>query len=358
MRVVYTSLKMCVLAVAASMLLLAAAGCGRTAEKAGSKYVIVTLRGPSSMGMVHMIDSLANAPRSAFEIQIVSEPMQARKMMIDGTADFAVLPTTMGAAMYNKGLGYRLVAVPVWGSLYLFGNDGGSESSLSSGNGHSGKSRVNAAHGGIESISDLKGRRIYVMAKGMTPDLLLRYVLKENGIDPDRDVTLDYSFPTHIDLANAVAAGRASLGVVSEPYVSMVIGKNPKVRAIIDLSAEWDKIQGVPIAETALMGRDSVLRGNPRMVEKLIEAYRSSSRWANANLDSAARLIVKYGILQDTLAARRAIPRSNLRVEVAGSIERSVTDYLKVFYDMDPEAIGGKMPDSDFFYSMNETTLN
>lgn len=323
------------LATVALGVMLMASGCARGAKSGNAKYVIVTLRGPSSMGMVHLMDSLEKASHNPFEIQIVSEPMQARKMMIDGTADFAVLPTTMGAAMYTKGLGYRLVAVPVWGSLYLFGNDGG-----------------------IGSIRDLKGRRIYVMAKGMTPDLLLRYLLKQNGIDPDKDVTLDYSFPTHIDLANAVAAGRAEIGVVSEPYVSMVIQKNPKVRAIIDLSAEWDKVQGVPIAETALLGKSSVLLGNPKMVEKLIAMYKSSSNWVNANPDSAARLIVRYGILQDTTAARMAIPRSNLRVEAAESIEQSVNDYLKVFYDMNPEAVGGKMPDKDFFYYSDETTLN
>ena len=411
--------------------MLAASGCARGAKSGNAKYVIVTLRGPSSMGMVHMMDSLGKASHNPFDIQIVSEPMQARKMMIDGTADFAVLPTTMGAAMYTKGLGYRLVAVPVWGSLYLFGNDGRSESattlsqsndgggksaarlsqsndgggksattlsqsndggsesatrlsqsddggsessaaalwqsndggSVSSaaaslGKERSGKSQANAVRGVIRSISDLRGRRIYVMAKGMTPDLLLRYLLKQNGIDPDKDVTLDYSFPTHIDLANAVAAGRAEIGVVSEPYVSMVIQKNPKVRAIIDLSAEWDKVQGVPIAETALLGKGSVLLGNPKMVEKLIAMYKSSSNWVNANPDSAARLIVRYGILQDTTAARMAIPRSNLRVEAAESIEQSVNDYLKVFYDMNPEAVGGKMPDKDFFYYSDETTLN
>ena len=360
-----------VTAVAVGVMLMAS-GCARGAKGGNSKYVIVTLRGPSSMGMVHMMDSLGKASHNPFDIQIVSEPMQARKMMIDGTADFAVLPTTMGAAMYAKGLGYRLVAVPVWGSLYLFGNDGGSESaatlsqrndggsasSVSSGDRHSGKPQANAARGWIGSISDLRGRRIYVMAKGMTPDLLLRYLLKQNGIDPDKDVTLDYSFPTHIDLANAVAAGLAEIGVVSEPYVSMVVQKNPKVRAIIDLSAEWNKVQGDPIAETALLGRDSVMKENPKMVEKLIAMYKSSSRWVNANPDSAARLIVKYGILQDTAAARLAIPRSNLRVEAAESIEQSVNDYLKVFYDMNPEAVGGKMPDKDFFYYSDETTLN
>ena len=172
-------------------------------------------------------------------------------------------------------------------------------------------------------------------------------------------ITKDGHFADNAYFAGNVTSGYASVNdYFSEHAAFMVVQKNPKVRAIIDLSAEWNKVQGVPIAETALLGRDSVMKENPKMVEKLIAMYKSSSRWVNANPDSAARLIVKYGILQDTAAARLAIPRSNLRVEAAESIEQSVNDYLKVFYDMNPEAVGGKMPDKDFFYYSDETTLN
>ena len=39
-------------------------------------------------------------------------------------------------------------------------------------------------------------------------------------------LTLDYRYPTHIDLANAVASGQALLRVISEPLVSQVMQKN------------------------------------------------------------------------------------------------------------------------------------
>ncbi len=43
------------------------------------------------------------------------------------------------------------------------------------------------------------------MARGMTPDVA-QYLLEKNGLDPQQDITLDYSF-SHIDLANLGAAG-------------------------------------------------------------------------------------------------------------------------------------------------------
>mgnify|MGYP002476536594 FL=1 len=184
-------------------------GCGnRSGNKSGrSVYTIAALKGPSAMGMIRMIDSLNNGTGHSLEVKILNEPLQVRKMMLDGTADFAILPTTMAAIMYNKGLKYKLVGIPVWGTLYLAGSDSG-----------------------VAGWEDLKNKRIYVMARGMTPDVMFRYLLRKNGIDPDKDVTLDYSFPTHIDLANAVAAGQAGLAIISEPLASLVIRRNKNIR--------------------------------------------------------------------------------------------------------------------------------
>lgn len=61
----------------------------------------------------------------------------------------------------------------------------------------------------------------------MTPDVLFRHLLRKNGLDPDRDLLLDYSFPTHIDLAQAVNAGQAELAVISEPLATLAIRNNP-----------------------------------------------------------------------------------------------------------------------------------
>ena len=75
------------------------------------------------MGMIRLIDSLSQGKRHSVQVKILNEPLQVRKMMIDGSADFVILPTTMAAIVYNKGLEYQLIAIPVWGTLYLFGSD-------------------------------------------------------------------------------------------------------------------------------------------------------------------------------------------------------------------------------------------
>lgn len=305
------------------------AGCRNPGKNNDGKiiYKFATLKGPSSMGMIWLIDSLNKTPDANIQIDILNEPIQVRKMLLDGTADFAILPTTMAAILYNKGLKYKLMAIPVWGTLYLFGNDTT-----------------------ISSWEDLKNKRIHVMAKGMTPDVLFRFLLQKNGINPEEDITLDYSFPTHVDLANAVAAGQAELGVISEPLVSLVMHKNKDVHPIFDLNLEWQKLQGIPVAQTSFLGKEDIFRENPKLVEQLASAYCKSTRWVNQNPDSAANLIVKYGILPDKAVALQSIPRSNLNFVRANKIQSQIEEYLKVFYDMNPEIIGGKIPDENFIY--------
>lgn len=304
-------------------------GCRNTTTKSddSSTYTIATLKGPSSMGMIRLIDSLSKMDNNSVQVKILNEPIQVRKMMIEGSADFAILPTTMAAIVYNKGLEYQLVSIPVWGTLYLVGSDST-----------------------IKSWEDLRGKRVHIMAKGMTPDVFFRFLLQKNGIDPDKDITLDYSFPTHIDLANAVAARQAEIGVISEPMVSLTMQKNKTLRRIFDLNEEWRKQEGAPIAETAFMGKKSLLQHNPLMVEKLISSYAASTKWVNQNPDSAAVLIVKYNILPDSEVAIIAIPGSNLKFVRAKEIKKQIEEYLNVFYKMNPEIIGGKIPDENFYY--------
>jgi NitT/TauT family transport system substrate-binding protein len=290
-------------------------------------YRIATLKGPSSMGMICLIDSLAGEEKPVIEVAILDEPIQVRKMMLEGSADFAVLPTNMAAIIYNKGLDYRLIAIPVWGTLYLFGSDST-----------------------ITGWNDLKGKTIHLMARGMTPDVLFRNLLLKSGIVPDEDITLDYSFPTHIDLANAVAAGRAELGVISEPLVSLVMAKNRNVKPVFDLNFEWKKFHGIPMAQTAFMVKSSLIDDNPELVEKVVNAYGHSVRRVNADPGIAAELVVKYGILPDRDLAVQSIPRSNLNFVRAKMAEKEIYNYLGIFYDMNPDIIGGKLPDENFIY--------
>lgn len=43
-------------------------------------------------------------------------------MMKQNKLDFAILPTVMAANLYNKGVHFKIVSIPIWGILYILSN--------------------------------------------------------------------------------------------------------------------------------------------------------------------------------------------------------------------------------------------
>ena len=316
-------LKFCLL----SFLLCAVAGsCLRDKRVSCDGEIIVgTLRGPSSVAMIKLMDSLGRDSSSQIRVRLFSEPMQIRKEMIEGSLDFAVLPTTMAALSYNKGMDYRVAAIPLWGSLFLCGSDTT-----------------------VRALSDLKGEKVYLMAKGMTPDILFRHLLVRSGLEPGIDVELDYRFPTHIDLANAAISGRAGMCVLTEPYLSQALNSNPRLHVLMDLDLIWQSVENCREAQTAFLCKGKLADSRRDMVEKLVNAYRTSSEWVKAHPDSAAFLCAANNINPDTISLMQSIPRTNINVVEAAMAEQDIMEYLKVFFGMSPESIGSRMPDEKF----------
>jgi NitT/TauT family transport system substrate-binding protein len=282
------------------------------------------------MAMISMIDNkpvLGEVYTTKFEIK--NEPNQVKTMIIEGIPDFAVVPTTMAALLYLRLQNYQLAAIPVWGTLYVFGSDTT-----------------------IHSWNDLKGKRVSLMGKGNTPDVLFRFLAKANGIDVEKDLQLDYSFPGHIELANAIASGISDLGVISEPMVSQVQQKNPKIKPLLDLNEEWEKHFGssIPLAQTALLVKKEFAEKHPELVEQYLAKLEESINWVNKYPNNAAALIKKYEIMPDSVTAVISIPRCNIKYALASKEKAGIQEYLKVFYTFNPLIIGGKLPDEDFYY--------
>jgi NitT/TauT family transport system substrate-binding protein len=301
-------------------------GCKNAPDKNHEKLTVATLKGPSAISMINMIDSLKTLKNYTIDFKIKNEPVQIRPMLFQEEATFAVVPTNMASILFNKGVNYKIAAIPVWGTLYLFGEQ-----------------KVN-------SWEELKGKKIHLMAKGMTPDIMFKYLLRQHGIDPVKDVNLDYSFPTHIELANALASGKAKLGVISEPLVSMVMAKNKEVQPLFSLNKEWEKATNKEIPQTALLVHRQLASQNPEIVSAFLSEYEKSIKWVNTNPKKAANLIVKHKILKDKQVAEQSIPRCNMHFENILETKEQVHEYLKIFYNMDPKTIGGKLPDEELYF--------
>lgn len=294
-----------------------------------NSVTLLSIKGPSAMGLVFMEDSTDRIIPKKLNIEILDEPMLVRARILRDKPELAVLPLNMAAILYNKGLPYQVIAIPVWGTLYLMGTDPG-----------------------IDNWQSLKNKRIFVMGKGTTPDIIFRYLLNLHNLNPDKDVILDYSFPTHIDLANATIAGQASLAVISEPMVSLARRRNPRIRQLMDLNKEWTmNTPGNPdMPQTALIGRKDFINDHPDWIRKICDAWCRSIDRVNLHPEQAAGLIVSHKILPDTAIAISAIPGCNLRFRYASELRPEISQYLEVFFNFNPDATGGKLPDEKFIF--------
>jgi NitT/TauT family transport system substrate-binding protein len=286
---------------------------------------IGVLNGPSAVSFIQMIDQLPVIDGKKVEIILKSEPMQIQALMMQGKIDFAILPTVMAANLYNKGVKYRMVACPVWGTLYIMTNTS------------------------VRNIDELKNQTVSVFGQGSTSDVLLQRMLKQNKIN---QVRIDYKWSTNNEIAQALQLKKTNFGVVSEPMVSNLIARDSTLHIIAKLDCEEFLINTDRnvFVQTSFLVSDRFSKDNPTLVSQVCAAYTNSCNFINEEPEKAAELLVKHKISPNLDLAKRSIPLCNIHYVASFAIEQEITSYLKIFYTFNPKSVGGKMPDSKFIF--------
>lgn len=288
-----------------------------------------TLKGPSGFGMIQMFEEAPDLGDNVeTEFQVLPTPPEMVARVAGGELDFAVFPSNMGAKLYTAGPGYKLGAVVGLGLLSVVSRDDS-----------------------IENWTDLRDRRVYSIGKGATPDFLFRYLVEQNGVDPEEELNLDFSVKSGAQLAQLLIGEKAETAVLPEPFVTMVnLRTKGEVEAVLDFQEEWKKVRDTettyPI--TVVVVKPSLVQERPKVVERFLESYRDSIEWVKGNPSEAAELIEKYDVLPAALA-EPAIPNCNLTFIPAGEAHTLMENYLQVLLDFNPASVGGALPDEDFY---------
>ncbi len=74
-------------------------------------------------------------------------------------------------------------------------------------------------------MSDLRGKTIYANGQGANPEYVLNYLLRENGLTPGEDVTVE--FRDADEIATLMAAGEIDVCMLPVPNVTSVLMKTP-----------------------------------------------------------------------------------------------------------------------------------
>ncbi|MEI6874610.1 MAG: ABC transporter substrate-binding protein, partial [Spirochaetota bacterium] len=257
-------------------------------------------------------------------IAVPSADIMAAKV-ISGEYAAAVLPLNMAAKLRASGIPLVLGAIIGNGMLTLLTNDPR-----------------------VMNLSDLRGSELNVAGQGATPEFLIRRLLKEAGLDPDRDLRLAFAL-SYPDMAVALATGKISQALLPEPFSTLARMQDPNLRSPIDIQALWKKATGMDdYPMTALVFRSDarLAREDSRTILKAAEA---SIAEVMRNPGEAGILVEKYELGLKKGVAVASIPRCNFVFERPAEARRSIEALLKEFLALAPASIGGKLPDEAFY---------
>lgn len=288
---------------------------------------IASLKGPTTMGMVKLMDDSDNGlTEGSYNVGIYGTADEIVPLIVSGEVDIANVPCNLASVLYNKpDVNVSVLNINTLGVLYVL------ETSDS-----------------INSVEDLKGKTIYSTGKGTTPEYVLNYILESNGIDPATDVTIEYKSEA-TEVAAMLASATDAVAVLPQPYVTVAMNNNESLRIALDLTEEWEKIDGTQLVTGVTIVRNEFLEENPEAVAKFMEEYAESVEYVNANNDEAAALVGKYDIVAEGVA-KKALPYCNIVSITGEDMKASVEAYLNVLYGSNPNSVGGALPDDDFYY--------
>ena len=289
---------------------------------------VAALKGPTAMGMVKMMKD-DNGATYDFNIHAAIDEITPR--LVKGDVDIAAVPANLASVLYNNTQGkVQVLAINTLGVIYI------------------------VEHGQtVTSVEDLRGRTIYASGKGATPEYGLNYLLTASGIDPEKDVNIEFK-SEHSECLASLLANEGSVAMLPQPFVTTAQMKQEGINVVLDMTAEWEKLQEgsenpSSMITGVVVGRTEFIQQNPEVVAAFLDSYHASVDFTNANVDEAAAIIGSYDIVPEAVA-KKAVPHCSIVCIEGAEMQTRLSGYLNVLCEQNPKAIGGTLPDDAFYY--------
>ena len=263
---------------------------------------VAGMKGPTSIGMVKIMKD--NTSTGTYDFTIAGTADEIAPKLIKGELDIAAVPANLASVLYNKTNGaVSVLAINTLGVLYIV---------------EKGET--------VQSLADLKGKTIYATGKGTTPEYSLRYLLTQNGIDPDNDVTIEFRSEA-TEIVSLLASAENGIAMLPQPYVTVASQKVDGLRVAVSLNDEWN---------------------NPKAVTDFLDAYKNSVTFVNENVETAAEYVEEFEIFAAAVA-KKAIPQCNIVFMSDAQMKDALQAYLTVLHTQNPASIGGALPGEEFY---------
>ncbi len=261
-----------------------------------------------------------------------------------GDADLAIMPVNAAATLYNGGKKIKLLSVNTHGNLYFVG-----------------------AEGGAATLDELKGKKVGVIGRGQVPDLTLKMLLDEAGIESvessesvSNKIALTYGAdgPSLLPL---LKQDKIDYAFLAEPAASTAVKnlstEQKKLAIVMDAQQLWRDAFDGEYPQACLVAKTEVVEKNPEYVKWFLRALENSDGWAEDNAAAAIAAVkanTEKGVqstLPDALA-RDVIARCNIKTTYAWDAKADLDAYFQKLTGMQTElgtAVLSKVPDAGFY---------
>lgn len=289
------------------------------------------MTGPTSIGMAKLLaDNNAGTAANEYSFTLAADGAAIKTKLLNGEVDVAAIPANLAAALH-KATGGKIVLLAV--------NTLGVVSLIEKGN-------------TVESFADLRGKTVFapVSAKGAIPDLVFNYLLKQNGMDPANDLTIEWVEASALAAKLKTVEGAVALS--PQPNATALLKNVEGAREAINLNDAWHALEnGSEYITGVLVCRKAFLEQNTAAVNAMLTEYEASIRYANEHVSETAELVRDFRILElSSEILVNAIPACHISFMAGAEMKSAVSTYLDLLLPLSPAAFGGVKPDDSFYY--------
>jgi ABC-type nitrate/sulfonate/bicarbonate transport system substrate-binding protein len=260
-------------------------------------------------------------PGIEISVEVFANHVQALARLLSGDVDMLFTGSSVGWSNHLNGGPMIQIGTGVWAVSSILGKDQA-----------------------YQDLGDLRGKTVAVPFPGAPLDLQLRYMLKENGIDPDND--LEFVYSTFPQTAGQILSGQIDAAPLPEPLAtSLVVGKG--LVRYVRLQDAWAEVSGGdPLSpQVSLFGIPESVDVFSVNLPGLLDLWKTISIQVTGNAEAYAE---KYSesLGQPSALVNQAISNTIYLVPAGAETKTRTKKYIQLVGVEGEDAV----PSDNFFY--------
>lgn len=290
------------------------------------------IMGPPSMGLGWFINEAGNGNTyNHYDMTVAGIDYSALAASLnENTYQIITCPSNVAAILYNNEdlqCGVKVISINNTGLLYIVTTDTS-----------------------VETLEDLKGRTVYAIGEGGPPEYTFEYLMDKSGLS--KDVNLSFR-STPFEVVNLLQDEENSIALLPQPFVEVAGLLVPDLKVPIDITAEWDKWNTDSQAEsitTVSVVREDFLEAHEQAVVEYLNMAKQSTDYTLSHVEEAAAWTEEFETFLNPEVAVSAIPKCNICTITGEEMKEKLGGFINIMYQFNPDAVGGSIPDDDFYY--------